>query len=52
MLARMMRSAPEAILAFEYRPVWDPRHAGCQNQLCRLQRYGLAFAFDLNGPAP
>ena len=51
MLARMMRNAPEAILAFECRPVWDPRHTGCQNQLCRIQRYDLAFAFDLDGPA-
>ena len=51
MLARMMRNAPEAILAFEYRPVWDARHAGRQNQLCRIQRYDLAFAFDLDGPA-
>jgi hypothetical protein len=50
-LARMMRNAPEAILAFEYRPVWDARHAGRQNQLCRIQRYGLPFAFDLDGPA-
>ena len=51
MLAGMMRNAAEAILAFEHRPVWDARHSGRQNQLCRIQRNGLAFAFDLDGPA-
>ena len=51
MLARMMRNARKRSWPLNSGRFGHAGHAGRQNQLRRIQRYGSAFALNLDGPA-